>query len=150
MKSFFKFLDVIFTIIIVVWYAVEILAIPALFVVIGVLNNYPWQYYAITIGGFFLLFAIIDIVCHFLFKAFEKKYTPIFERILYRFFNRFSGRKSNNQDTFFWLFNYQTQKPLFKSLCSTIKRLVSTSRFYCGIFPLKYKDASTDYYIIWT
>lgn len=77
MKSFFKFLDVIFTIIIVVWYAVEILAIPALFVVIGVLNNYPWQYYAITIGGFFLLFAIIDIVCYFYLKPLKRN-TPRF------------------------------------------------------------------------
>lgn len=96
MKGLLKFLDILFSIIIIIWSAVEILAIPALFVIIGVLNKYPWQYYAITIGGLFLLFAIIDIVCRFLFKAFEKKYTPLFEKILNRFFNIFSYRKNDN------------------------------------------------------
>ena len=33
----------------------EYLALPALFVVIGLLNGFGWQYYAWTIGGYAVL-----------------------------------------------------------------------------------------------
>ena len=65
MKVFLKFLDVIFTIVIVVWNLIEILAIPALFLIIGLLNSFPWQYYAATIGGYFIIAIVIQIICHF-------------------------------------------------------------------------------------
>ena len=85
MKGFFKFLEVVFTIIEVVWNLAEILAIPALFLIVGLLNDFPWQYYAATIGGYFVIAIVIQIICHFVFKRLEKRY----ESALLKLFNKF-------------------------------------------------------------
>lgn len=89
MNRFLHFIDVIATIIMVIWDIVEFLAVPALFVIIGVLNSFSWQYYAITIGGYIALFIIAEIIAHFEFKALDKKYTPFIESKLEKIFNRF-------------------------------------------------------------
>ena len=88
MKVFLKLLDVIFTIVYVVWNLIEILAIPALFLIIGLLNSFPWQYYAATIGGYFIIAIVIQIICHFIFKHFEKKYESALMRLFERIFNK--------------------------------------------------------------
>ncbi len=94
MKGFLKFLEVVFTIINVNWNLVEILAIPALFLIVGLLNDFPWQYYAATIGGYFIIAIIIQIICHFIFKRFEKRY----ESALVKLFNKFYDEKHNQQN----------------------------------------------------
>lgn len=90
MRKMLKFLDIIFTIIMIIWDIIEFLAAPALFIIIGLLNSFPWQYYVITIGGYFSLFIIFEIVAHFVFKALNKKYSPILERKFEKYFNKFS------------------------------------------------------------
>ncbi len=90
MRKMLKFLDIIFTIIMIIWDIIEFLAVPALFIIIGLLNSFPWQYYAITIGGYFGIFIIIELVLHFVFKALDKKYTPLIERKLEKYFSKFS------------------------------------------------------------
>lgn len=40
----------------------EYLALPALFVVIGLLNGFGWQYYAWTIGGCAVLVALAELI----------------------------------------------------------------------------------------
>lgn len=70
----------------------EFLAIPALFIVIGLLNSYSCLYYAITIGGYIVLFIVAEIIAHFVFKALDKKYTPLIERKLEKYFNKFSNK----------------------------------------------------------
>ncbi len=76
----------------VIWDIVDFLAIPALFLVIGLIKSFPWQYYAFTIGGYFALFIILETVLHFTFKLFDKKYTSLLERKLERYFNKFSKK----------------------------------------------------------
>ena len=93
MKKLLKFLGIIAAIIMVVWNLVEILAIPAFFALIGWLNNYPWQYYAATIGGFFVIAGVIQLICHFVFKRLEKKD----ESALIRFFSKIFGEKTGEQ-----------------------------------------------------
>ena len=90
MKKFLKFIGVIFTIIMIIWEVIEFLAIPALFTVIGLLNSFPWQYYAIFIGGYVALFMIAEIISHFVFKALDKKYTPLIERKFKKHFSNLS------------------------------------------------------------
>ena len=95
-----KTLDVIGNILnigMICWDIIEILALPALFLAIGWINSYPWQFYAITIGGYFAIFIILEIVLHFIFKALEKKYTPLIKRKLEKYFNRPS--KNDPRDT---------------------------------------------------
>ena len=92
MNRFLHFIGVIGTIIMVIWDIVEFLAIPALFVIIGLLNSFSWQYYAITIGGYVVLLLLAELVAHFVFKALDKKYTPLIERKLEKYFNKFSNK----------------------------------------------------------
>ena len=77
----------------VIWDIIEFLALPVLFVIIGLINSFPWQYYAIAIGGYFALFIILEITLHFIFKALDKKYTPLIERKIEKYFNRFSKKE---------------------------------------------------------
>ena len=92
MKKFLGFIGNILCIGMVIWDIIEFLAIPALFLVIGLLNSFPWQYYAISIGGYFALFIILEIILHFVFKALDKKYTPLIERKLEKYFNKNSNK----------------------------------------------------------
>ena len=90
MKKILGFIVNILYVGMVIWDIIGILAIPALFLVIGLLNSFLWQYYAISIGGYFVLFIILEIILHFIFKALNKKYTPLIERKLEKYFNKFS------------------------------------------------------------
>ena len=92
MKKFLNFVGNILYVGMVIWDIIEFLAIPALFLVIGLLNSFPWEYYAISIGGYFALFIILEIILHFVFKALDKKYTPLIERKLEKYFDKFSKR----------------------------------------------------------
>ena len=78
----------------VIWDIIEFLAIPALFVIIGLLNSFPWQYYAIAIGGYFALFIILEIILHLIFKALDKKYIPFIVRKLEKHFNKLPKENS--------------------------------------------------------
>ncbi len=80
MNRFLHFIGIIGTIIMVICEIAAFLAVPALFVVIGLLNSYSWQYYAITVGGYVVLFIAAESIAHFIFKALDKKYTPFLER----------------------------------------------------------------------
>ena len=88
MKGFLKFINIIGTIILIIWSLSEFLAIPALLTIIGLINKFPWQYYAFSIGGYFILFILIEIIAHFISKAIDKKYTPFFEKKLNQIFNK--------------------------------------------------------------
>ena len=90
MKKLLGFIANILCIGMVICDIIEFLALPALLLIIGLLNSFSWQYYAIAIGGYFALFIILEIVLHFIFKALDKKYTPFLERKLEKYFNKFS------------------------------------------------------------
>ena len=76
----------------IIWDVIGFLALPTLFLIIGLMNSFPWQYYAITIGGYFALFIVLEIILHFIFKALDNKYTPLIERKLEKYFNKFSKK----------------------------------------------------------
>lgn len=76
----------------IIYDLIGFLALPALFLIIGLVNSYPWQYYAITVGGYFALSFVLDIILYFIFKALDIKYTPLIERKLEKYFNKFSKK----------------------------------------------------------
>ena len=86
MKSLFKFLDILAGIILILMDLLEILVFPALLVLVGLLNSYPWQYYALTIGGYFVIVAVLQLILHLIFRKFEKKYSSAVERLFQRLF----------------------------------------------------------------
>lgn len=92
MKSLFKFLDILAGVILILGNLLEILAFPALLVLVGLLNSYPWQYYALTIGGYFVIAAVLQLTLHLIFKKLEKKYTSALERLI----QRLSSSKENS------------------------------------------------------
>ena len=93
MKKILGFIANILYVGMVIWDIIEFLALPILFLVLGLINSFPWQYYAIAIGGYFALFIILEIILHFVFKALDKKYTPLIERKLKKYFNKFSKKE---------------------------------------------------------
>lgn len=84
MKVLKKIFEIILTVIYVVWELAEILLLPAIFVAAGLMYDLPWQYYLATVGGYFVICIIIQIICHFSFKRFEKK----FESALMKLFKK--------------------------------------------------------------
>ena len=92
MKGILNFFGIILYIGMILWDVIEFLALPALFLIIGLVNAFPWQYYVITIGGYFAFFIVLEIFLHFLFKALDKKYTPFIERKLEKYLNQFSKK----------------------------------------------------------
>ena len=90
MKKLLNFIGNILYIGMIICDVIGFLALPALFLIIGLMNSFPWQYYALTIGGYFALFIVLEIILHFIFKALDKKYTSLIERKLEKYFNKFS------------------------------------------------------------
>ena len=92
MNKLLNFIGNILYIGMIIFDVIGFLALPALFLIIGLMNSFPWQYYAITIGGYFALFIVLEMILHFIFKALDKKYTPLIERKLEKYFNKFSKK----------------------------------------------------------
>ena len=86
MKRLLTCLGIVGTVIMVICDMSEFLAIPAILVVIGILNSLTWQYYVISIGGYVLLFVAAELIAHFVFKSLDKKYSPIIARKLEKYF----------------------------------------------------------------
>ena len=92
MNKLLNFIGNILYIGMIIFDVIGFLALPALFLIIGLMNSFPWQYYAITIGGYFALFIVLEIILRFVFKALDKKYTPLIERKLEKYLNKFSNK----------------------------------------------------------
>ena len=92
MNRFLHFIGIIGTMIMIICDIAEFLAVPALFIVVGLLNSYSWLYYAITIGGYIVLCIVAEIIAHFVFKALDKKYSPLIVRKLEKYLNKFSNK----------------------------------------------------------
>ena len=93
MKRLLQLLNIILTIIMVICELAEFLAIPAILVVIGLFNDLPWQYYAISIGGYIIFWLLMEMVARFVFKLLDKKYTPRIEKQLEKILDRFASPK---------------------------------------------------------
>ena len=91
-NRFLHIIGIIGTMIMIICDIAEFLAVPALFIVIGLLNSYPWQYYAITIGGYIVLYIVVEIIALFVCKALDKKYTPLIEKKFEKYFNKFPNK----------------------------------------------------------
>lgn len=85
MKKTLSFIGNILTIGMVIWDVVEFLALPLLLLIIGLVNAFPWPYYAIAIGGYFALFIILEVVLFLVFKALGKRYMPLIKRKLEKY-----------------------------------------------------------------
>lgn len=69
---------------------IEILFFPIVFLIVGLLQQFPWQYYAITIGGYFAIMIVSELILHLIFKALGKKYSSRFVRKAEKVIARFS------------------------------------------------------------
>lgn len=96
MKPLWKVITIILSIFAAIAELVEFLIVPALFVLIGILNQLPWQYYAIFIGGYFALFLIGELLIRLIFKALNKKYASRFAAKVEKIIARFSKEQENS------------------------------------------------------
>ena len=90
MKGLLKILIILLSVIVTLLELAEFLLLPALFALIGALNHCPWPYYAITVGGYFALMLIAELILRLVFHALNKQYASRFskkiEKIITRFF----------------------------------------------------------------
>ena len=70
---------------------VEFLFFPLIFLIAGLLLQLPWQYYAITIGGYFALFILGELLLYLIFKRLEKKYSSRFAQKMEKILSKFSA-----------------------------------------------------------
>ena len=77
---------------------IEFLLLPTLFLLFGLWQQMPWQYYAITIGGYFGLWLLLEIALRLIFRWVGKKYSSRFERALVRLVSKFSKDGENSAD----------------------------------------------------
>ena len=82
MKGFLNVLGATASVIALLVDIVQLLALPVLFVVIGYLNSYSWQYYLMSVGGYFVLCILIYLVVRMVCRVFDKKFSFLTERIL--------------------------------------------------------------------
>lgn len=76
----------------------EFLALPAIFAVIGAWQRLPWQYYAITIGGYFGLWLVGELLLRWIFHILGKQYSSRIARKFGKIAARLSGEKQNSAD----------------------------------------------------
>ena len=70
----------------VIWEILQFLFLPALFVLLGLWQDLPWQYYAVTVGGYFGIFLVMELVLTLIFRWLDKKYVPRIVRKLKKYF----------------------------------------------------------------
>ena len=68
----------------------EFLFFPLIFLIAGLLLQLPWQYYAITIGGYFALFFLGQLLLHLIFKRLGKQYSSRFAQKMEKIISKFS------------------------------------------------------------
>ena len=88
MKGLVRFIGAIFTVITVIWDILEFLTIPAIFVVIGILNSFSWRYYVITMVGYVVIFALVELIAHLVSSKLDEKYTPLLVKKLEKYFGK--------------------------------------------------------------
>ena len=84
MNGILKFLNGVAAVICFFETLAEIFLIPVILLVIGLLNELPWQYYAVAIGGYFGFAVLLQIILHFIFKKIGKRVETAFSRLLAR------------------------------------------------------------------
>ncbi len=68
MKRPLTFIDDVFPVMITILNIIRYSVVPILFAVIGLIFSLPWQYYAITIGGYFAILVITRSVRYLIIK----------------------------------------------------------------------------------
>lgn len=90
MKVLLKVAKVLVTVIYVIGNLLDFLCVPALLVVVGLLNHFGYRYYIISLGAYLLLVLLVELIAHLIAKALNKKYTPRIHRKLEEVFSRCS------------------------------------------------------------
>ena len=70
---------------------VEVLFFPIVFLIVGLLLQLPWQYYAIFIGGYFALLLLGELILRLIFKKLDKQYSSRFAKKLEKIISKFQA-----------------------------------------------------------
>ena len=74
----------------------DLLMVPVIFTIVGLIRQVPWQYYIATIGCYFGLVSLLELVLRFFFSTPEKKQSTRFFRKLEKMFLVFPEDDSNS------------------------------------------------------
>ena len=64
----------------------DLLIVPVIFTIVGLIRQVPWQFYVVTIGGYFGLVSILELLLRYVFSTPEKKQSTRFFRKLEKMF----------------------------------------------------------------
>ena len=64
----------------------DLLMVPVIFTIVGLIRQVPWQFYVVTIGGYFGLVSILELLLRYVFSTPEKKQSTRFFRKLEKMF----------------------------------------------------------------
>ena len=92
MKPIINFLGNVLYAITIIVEILEVSAVPLLLIVIGIANDFAWQYYVISIGIYIALFAIAELIAYLVGKALGRKFEPI----IIKAFRQNSGNAKND------------------------------------------------------
>lgn len=76
----------------------DLLWVPVIFTIVGLIYQVSWQYYIATIGGYFGLVSILELVLRYLVSTPEKKQSTRFFRKLEKMFFDFTDVEDNSPD----------------------------------------------------
>lgn len=88
LKFLGKCAEAIALVILIVSELLEFLALPAFFVVIGILCQLPVSYYYITIGGYLVILALIQLLLWWLEKKLQRHFDALLTNKLQRITKR--------------------------------------------------------------
>lgn len=90
MKKLAKAFLVLIGVICFIGECLEVLLLPLGFLIFGLWQQMPWQFYAITIGGYFGLLLVLNLLLHLIFRLLGKHYASRFEKALTKLITKFS------------------------------------------------------------
>ncbi len=73
-----RFSEIILSVVLALWTALEFLAIPALLIVCGLLNHFGAAYYIISIAVYLVLFAVVYVIAQLIRKGTNKLFSRLF------------------------------------------------------------------------
>lgn len=92
MKGFVRFISAFLAVTTTILEFLEYLVIPAFLVIIGLWNNFSWQYYVISISICIGFYVIVELIAYFVMRAIDKKYTSRIEKKLEKISVSFSKK----------------------------------------------------------
>ena len=91
-----KFTTFLMTYLFIMWNLIELLLAPLIFATVGCIYHVSWQYYMLTIGGYFGVMVVWELLARYVCEDSAKKYHCPFVRKLKKIQARLNAAPQEN------------------------------------------------------